>query len=184
VSEAMATRIYSAEDLLGMDGDYELDSGTLVPVSPGSPRHGELIVEVGAVLRDFVKRNDLGKVFSDAGFQLESNPDTVRGPDVAFVRAARTHDMPERGFLKTSPDLAVEILSPGDSLRNVHTKIGQYLQAGTSVVWLVNFVKRQVAVFQADSEVRVLGVDDVLDGGDVLPGFTWSVGDIFLEGPA
>ena len=178
--EAMAMQLYTAEELLEFGEDYELDEGVLLPVTPACPVHGEICSEISGQLWTFVKRHRLGKVFcNDVGFHLESNPDTVRGPDVAFVSTARTGGMPRTGFWKTHPDLAVEVISPSDLAGRLQKKIGQFLERGCPLVWAIYPNKRQVVVYEADGSVVVLGAGDTLRGGTVLPGFELGVDDLF-----
>lgn len=170
VYDVMDTRLYTADELLEMGGDFELDCGVLVPMSPGTPHHGRVCAAIGAELYNFVKGHRLGAVYGgDTGFHLESDPDTVKGPDVAFVRTGRLAGEPSRGFWKISPDLAVEVRSPGDTLADVRRKISRYVAAGCLLGWLVDYENRRVEVSAPDVPVRVLLDGDVIDGGDVLP---------------
>ena len=114
------------------------------------------------------------------GFILERDPDIVRAPDAAFVASGR---IPETGvpvgYWPFAPDLAVEVVSPSDRLADVHAKIVDYLAAGTRLVWLVEPETRMVHVYRSTRQVDVLGTDDALDGGDVLPGFRTPVQHLF-----
>jgi len=103
----------------------------------------------------------------------------VRGPDVAFVRAARVGQGVPRGFFQGPPDLAVEVLSPDDRMGRILAKVRQWLDAGCDTVWVIDPDKRTVSVHRKGEEPRVLGESEVLSGGDLLPGFALSVAEVF-----
>ena len=116
----------------------------------------------------------------DTGFVLARQPDTVRGPDVAFVSARREREIQDaHPFVPGAPDLAIEVLSPNDRTREVLGKVSDCLAAGSRVVWVVNPAREEVQVFRSPFAPRVLAGHDVLDGEDVLPGFSVSVAEIF-----
>lgn len=116
---------------------------------------------------------------ADWDFKLGTNPDTVRAPDAAFVRADRVPpDGLPPGFWPGAPDLAVEVVSASNTFAEMLEKSQQYLDAGTRLVWLVEPVPRRVTVFQLGERPRFLAADDVLDGGNVLPGFRLLLSEI------
>jgi Uma2 family endonuclease len=173
---AMATtakRAATEEDLLAMPDDghkYELVDGE-IRVSPVGDRHGYVAANLVGLLFTFVKRRRLGFVMSgDAGFRLPSK--NVRCPDVSFVASGRfPKNRPPEDFGNLAPDLAVEVLSPRDRPRYVLDKVGEYLESGVRMVWVIDPRTRRATVYRSLSDVRKLGVDDSLDGEDVLPGF-------------
>jgi Uma2 family endonuclease len=126
-------------------------------------------------------QNRLGEIFmAGTGFLLARDPDTVRAPDIAFVRKDQPPaELPEEAFCPGSPDLAVEVVSPGDPFREVEEKVQAWLDAGTAMVWVVNPKWRTVSVYRPASDIRTLTENDELDGGGVLPGFRGRVGEIF-----
>jgi Uma2 family endonuclease len=129
-----------------------------------------------------VKANKLGKVYAaETGFHIEHDPDTVRAPDVAFVRRDRLPPAGQRGFFQGPPDLAVEVLSPDDSASEVLAKVQDWLAAGCELVWVVDPRTRTVSVYHSPRQAEMLGEGDRLTGGDVLPGFDLSVAEIFAE---
>jgi Uma2 family endonuclease len=158
----------------------ELVGGEVVEMSPPGFRHGALALKLGQIIKVFVDARGLGEVVVEGGFIIRRGPDTVRAPDVAFVSAARlpSGDMPD-GFAPFPPDLACEIVSPGDSLMELEAKAEEYLAAGASLVWIVNPRSRRVHVHES-SGVRVLSGDDVLEGGAALPGFSVPVRKVFV----
>lgn len=165
------------DDLLATPQDghkYELVDGA-IDVSPAGSRHGKVALRLGARLLGFVEEHRLGHVFdSSTGFRLPGG--NVRSPDVSFVASGRFENerVPD-DFSDVPPDLAVEVLSPKDRPRQVLDKIGEYLQAGVSLVWVVDPKRERGAVYRSLTDVRELGLDDELDGGEVIPGFRCSL---------
>jgi Uma2 family endonuclease len=176
------TTITSAEQLLEASGlgRCELVRGELVMMSPAGSEHGYIIMNLSLPLAAHVKEHGLGVVFAaETGFQIARDPDTVRAPDVAFVRAERIGRRPGKGFFQGAPDLAVEVVSPTDRAGEVLAKVGEWLDAGSRAVWVVDPESRTVLVYRGRSDVRTLGAGDALDGGDVVPGFTLPVAEVF-----
>jgi Uma2 family endonuclease len=156
----------------------ELSRGMLVREPPPGGRHGWLCADLFRTLDRFVTENKLGKVLIETGFRLAMDPPTVRGPDIAFIAAQRIPQGIPAGFWELAPDLAVEVVSPSDRWSQVQDKVFDYLDAGTRLVWVVEPAKKRVIVYGARGEVSVLGESDVVDGGDVLPGFSVRAGDL------
>jgi Putative restriction endonuclease/Planctomycete cytochrome C len=122
----------------------------------------------------------LGVVVTEVGFKLASDPDTVRAPDVAFVRQDRIRASDPRGFWHGPPDLAVEVLSPDDRLTEVRAKVDEYLSCGTPVVLVIDPDEETVTAFRRLAPPIVLeAIDDVLEVGEVLPGFRCTLREIF-----
>jgi Uma2 family endonuclease len=174
----MAPAIRTAEELLraGDIGRCELVRGELAMMVPPGGEHAAISNEIAHRLTLFVKSRDIGRVLAEAGFVLSRDPDTVRAPDVAFVRAGR---VPGRGYMEGAPDLAVEVLSPDDRPGDIREKVAEWLEAGAKSVWLVDPRKRTVTVHDMGREPLPLGEGDTLRGGDVLPGFELPVRGIF-----
>jgi Uma2 family endonuclease len=179
---ATTTRRVATEDDLWAtpkDGQkYELVDGE-IRVSPAGDRHSFVAMNVGMLLAVFVKQHRLGYVMGEgAGFRLPSK--NVRSPDASFVAAGRfPNDKPPDDWGSLAPDLAVEVLSPRDRPRYVMDKVGEYLEAGVRLVWVIDPKKERAVVYRALSDVRELGPDDSLTGEDVLPGFSCRLRDIF-----
>ena len=177
-------KLITADELFCMPDDgmrHELVRGELRTTPPGGWGHGKDSSKLDRSLGNYVEAHGLGEVATnEPGFLLTRNPDTVRAPDVAFVRAERLVEAdPERGYYPGAPDLAVEVISPNDLYTEVDEKVGEWLEHGTRMVLVVNPRRRTVAVHRPGRDVRVLGVDDVLDGEDVVPGWTLAVRDLF-----
>jgi Uma2 family endonuclease len=125
--------------------------------------------------------NAIGKTFVGAtGFLLTTDPDTVRAPGMAFIRKDQLPaESPAEYFWPGPPDLAVEVVSPGDSFRTVDEKAHAWLEAGARMVWVVNSQSRTVSIYRAGSEIKTLTENDQITGEDVLEGFSCRVGEIF-----
>lgn len=166
----------TADELLHVhlpDKRVELVRGVLVVREPSGYRHGEVTARLTKVLIDYADAHDLGHVLAgDSGFKLASNPDTVRGPDVAFIRRERLPHPSPVGYAGLAPDLVVEVLSPSDRAGEVLSKVADWLNAGTTLVWVVDPERRLVRVYRQDGGQGVVTADSALDGEDVLPGFS------------
>ncbi|MBI2917691.1 MAG: Uma2 family endonuclease [Chloroflexi bacterium] len=164
----------------GKEGRYELVRGEVVPMTPPGTVHGAVMMNIGAILRAHVKEHELGLVVGESGFLLEHAPDTVRGPDVSFVRKARiaAGGVPV-AFYPEAPDLAVEVVSPSDTAAELEVKVREYLRNGTAQVWLAYPESRTVHVYNRDGTARWYGEDETLEGADVLPGFSVPVREFF-----
>jgi Uma2 family endonuclease len=178
------SRVLTVEDLYARPEDgfrYELQAGLLLAEPLPGFRHGRVMAAMAALLREHVHKLQLGIVVAgDAGFILWRKPDTVRGPDVAFVSRARIDERDDgiRAFAG-APDLAIEIVSPSNSSAEVRSKVADYLAAGARCVWVVDIEARSVTTYEALLSPRLLREADVLDAGDVVPGFSVRVGEIF-----
>jgi len=177
----VATRLMTIQEFetSPLPGRWELIDGEPIAVTPSSGRSSRIGGRVYSRLADFVEPTEIGWAFpADAGFILFGDRAIVRSPDAAFVRRDRLPEEPA-GFVPIAPDIAVEVLSPSDRQPEAIAKVAMYLQAGVRLVWLVDPYKPTVTVFQPDASVIVLGESDILDGGEVLPGFSVAVVDIF-----
>ena len=176
----------TAADLLAVSKDsshrYELIAGNLLTLPLPDANHGAIALTVGAALHTFGEDHRAGCAFgAGTGFLLARNPDTVRAPDAAFVSQAR---LPETGlpadYFPGAPDLAVEVVSPGDTAGEVEEKVQMWLAHGASLVWVVHPATRTATIYRRDGSANVLHNDDLLDGEAVLPGFAFSVDRLFL----
>jgi Uma2 family endonuclease len=191
LGEAMSTmtRLVIADELLvmphrderGSDFRLELIRGEVTKKALFSPLHGILCAEIATIIGTFVEANGLGTVFgTGTGFLVERNPDTVLGIDVAFVSYEKLKGIENLdNFLPFAPDLAVEVLSPSNTAREIDEKVALYFAAGSRAVWVFNPKQRTAAVYASPSEARILGEQDTLDGGDVLPGFQLDLSKLF-----
>ena len=167
-------------EALSKDGHkYELLDGKLI-MSPVHASHGMICTRLILLLGPFIHRQKLGEIYdSSTGFRLSN--DIVLSPDIAFVGKARLKKIliaPEK-FLYGAPDLGVEVLSPSDRLREVHRKLDRYFEFGTRLVWWVDWTKEQVHIYTPDSIEALTRANDILTGGEVLPGFKCRLSRIF-----
>ena len=162
------------------DEHFELVKGEVLELAMHGAVHGAISANIASVLGSFVHRTSLGRVVAGTGFRLESQPDTVRGPDVAFVTKER---MPEEGlpraFFIGAPDLAVEIVSPSDTAAELKSRVSDYLRNGTRRVWVVHPDSRSVVVYLAEGTWRMYSEDDTVEDEELLPGFSLPVPEIF-----
>jgi Uma2 family endonuclease len=177
----VATRPITIQEFerMALDGRWELIDGEPVEMTPAAGRSGWISATIVALLANHVRKSLLGWAFSaETGFILFDDRQTVRSPDAAVVLRSRLAELPD-SFVPMAPDLAVEVLSPSDRMADALAKIAMYLQAGTPLVWLVNPATRTVVVFRSEMDPVTLGASDILDGRDVLPGFSVPVAEIF-----
>ena len=153
---------------------YELVEGELITVSPTMPEHNDVRDTLLVALRNFLAGRGLGRVWSEQAFHLFG--DTVRIPDIAFVRAGRSIE--PRQLPEGAPDLAVEIISPSNTPRELDRRISDYFAAGSIRVWLVFPEHREVYVHGFAGVVRRRD-DDLLDDPELLPGFSVKVSTLF-----
>ena len=177
-------RLMTAEELLHMPDDgfrYELIRGELRKMAPAGHQHGRIAVNVTTPLDQHVRAHNLGTVYAaETGFKLASNPDVVRAPDVAFVRRERVEEVGDvEGYWPGALDLAIEVISPNDTYTDIEEKIFDWLEAGARMVIAVNPRRRAVTVYRSLTNIVVLAENDILDGGDVVPGWTVPVRDLF-----
>jgi Uma2 family endonuclease len=176
-------RTITDDELLQLPKDgnkYEVVDGELV-VSPGAGYpHEAIVAELLTRLRSFANERRLGEVLpSNLLYVLPSG--NRRGPDISFVAAERATALSrETVFPKFAPDLAVEVLSPSDSPRRVQDKVGEYLEAGVRLVWVIDPENRRAVIYRALSSVDRIDPSGELDGEDVLPGFRCPLTDLFV----
>lgn len=178
------TQIMTSEDLLRIPDDgyrYELLEGELKKMAPASHQHGSTIMNVSTPLDQHVRANNLGKVYAaETGFKITTNPDTVRAPDVAFVSRERLEEVGDvQGYWPGAPDLVIEVISPGDIYIEVEEKVFDWLKAGARMVVVINPRKQIVTIRCSINDIVTLTANDTLDGGDVVPGWSMPVKDIF-----
>ena len=145
---------------------------------PETGKRTDVVVTLAAIMKEYVRARNLGRVLAETGFVLATNPDTVRGPDISFVRRERVPDPIPRGFARFSPDLAIEVWSPDDRPGKVLEKVADYLSAGTQLIWVVDPDRRQARVYRADGTMVTVNENEPLDGEDVLPGFTCVLSEV------
>ena len=183
-----STALMTAEELMNLPDDnmrHELINGELITMPLTGLPHGRLALLIGASLLQFVLDHKLGQVYSnDAGFQLTWNPDTVLGPDISFVSKERLKTVSElKGYWQGPPDLAVEVLSPGDRPGKVKRKVSQWLSFGTKQVWLVDEKHSTITIYRSESDSTMFSGSDYLESPELFPGFRLSLDSIFGPTP-
>ena len=178
-----STQLMTAEELSALPDSpfrHELVKGELLTMPLPKKKHGAVLVNLTVSLAQYVKANKLGVVYAHAGFKLESDPDTVLGPDVAFDKRERVTDSQKYG--EGSPDLAVDVISPSDRPQRIKWKTEQWLKHGARSVWNVNPQTLTVTVHRDNGEVKHFEGADILTDDDLLPGFRISLTEIFSVG--
>ena len=171
----------TAEELANLPDDsnhYELVKGELLTMSPPGDTHGAVTADLTILLGSYVKAHSLGVLrAADTGFKLESNPDTVLAPDVAFFAGDRART-PVAGYRESAPDLVVEVMSQWDSNPEAQRKAALWVELGARSVWIVGPKKRTVEVMRADGLRKLFHeTDELVD--DTVPGFRVAVSEIF-----
>jgi Uma2 family endonuclease len=175
--------LISAEELFQMPnlGRCELVRGEINMMSPAGAKHGLIIVNLSSLLDGFAKSHKLGRIMgAETGFIVRRNPDSVRAPDVAFIRADRLPANLPQGYFDGPPDLAVEVLSPNDRASEVQVKIRDWLDAGCRAVWIVDPETKSVTIYKSTHDIVVLNFAETLTDAQVLPGFSVVVSEIFV----
>jgi Uma2 family endonuclease len=177
--------LMTAEQLLQNDIPHkstELVRGQLIVREPPGTYHGQISARLLIELGTYVKTHQLGEVFGqDTGFKIESNPDTVRAPDVAFITRDRLPLVTRRGYSALAPDLIAEVLSPDDRPGQVTENIGEWLRAGVRLAWVLDPEQRTARLHRPDGSVSLIEPDGALDGESVLPGFRCALADLYRE---
>lgn len=179
-------QLMTADELLALprgEFRYELVNGELKKMSPAGQKHGRITVRLTEPLAKHVRDHQLGQVYAaETGFKLKSDPDTVRAADIAFVRRERLEVLGEtESYWPGAPDLAVEVNSPSDTVREVEKKVIEWLEFGSRLVWVVSSKLHTVTVYRSLTDIVALTEKDTLDGGDVVPGFQIAIAEIFAE---
>ena len=185
---ATSTALMTAEELLQLPDDdlrHELINGELITMPVPRLPHSRIEARLGVPLGQFIWDHDLGEVyFGDGGFQLTWNPDTVVGPDIAFISKERLKEVAEvKGYWQGPPDLAVEVYSPGYRPGKVSERISRLFNAGTKQVWIVNLKHCTVTVYRSISDTTTFSGSDYLESPDMFPGLRISLDKIFGPTP-
>jgi len=182
-----STALMTAEELLQLPDDdlrHELINGELITMPLPRLPHGRITLRLAIPLGQFVWDHDLGEIYDNAGFQLTSNPDTVLGPDIAFISKQRLKEVAEvKGYWQGPPDLAVEVYTPEYRKGKISERISQLFNAGTKQVWIVHLKHSTVTVYRSISDTTTFSGSDYLEAPDLLPGFRISLDRIFGPTP-
>lgn len=179
------SKVWTDEAFMALSKDghrYELVNGEVRNMGNSGMEHGEIGAYLAGLLAIYVRQNKLGTVCdSSTAFTLKSG--NKRSPDVSFVAKSRLQGMtrPPRGFFQGSPDLAVEILSPNNTVEEIHDKIVEYFDNETRLVWVIHPDEKYALVYHAPEPDRFLRSGDQLDGEAVIPGFAIAIAELFEE---
>ena len=182
--QALDLRRMTFAEAAALDPDRhagELDEGRWVPMTRNTWRHAEVVANVVVVLKAYAREHAGWRVAAgDPGAKLRREPDVLRGPDVAIVRAERRPTgRGEAGWLEGAPEVAVEIAGDSQPTAKLLKKAMEYLEAGSKMVWVVEPEGETVVVLTPPDHLRVLGAGEALDGGEALPGFRCEVRELF-----
>lgn len=179
---AQPDQLITAEELanrLDEFGRCELIRGEVVPVHASFGEHGEIAMNIAGPLDYHVRQHRLGRVYAaETGFTIEREPDTVRAPDIAFIRRERIPPPPRR-FMNIPPDLIAEVISSHDRYSEVYQKVQQWVDFGARLVWVADPANKTVTAYHPDGSARVHHQGETLEPGDVVPGFTLSIDEVF-----
>ena len=178
------TPLLTADDLLKLKHPgkrVELVKGELRTMPPAGFDHGAIGINLTTPLGSYVHEHGLGIVVAaGTGFNLARNPDTVRAPDLGFVAQDRIPSTGRpRGYWPGAPDLAVEVMSPHDTMGEVEDKVDEWLSAGTRVVWVIDAHDRTVLIYRPGAEPELVNVRQELSGDPELPGFRVPAAQLF-----
>ena len=170
-------------DALPEDGYlHEVVDGELVMSPKNNWQHGDMCADLLMEMRLFAKQHKLGAVWdSSTGFWMKNL--NCRAPDISFVRKERLRGLKRREarFFQGAPDLAVEILSPSNTRREMDDRLKDYFSSGTKLAWIVDPGQERVEICHSPTQRRLLGPGGSLDGEELLPGFRYPMADLFKE---
>ena len=172
---------YTAEEFANLPltaNRPELVRGVLQVREPVRDSHGFTATEIVVAIRIYLNTHPIGAAFIETGYITERGPDTVRGPDVSFMSFERFKGL-SGGFFEIAPDLAVEVLSPSNTRKDIERKVTEYFAMGARLVWVADPERRMVTVHAPEARSYVVPSGEFLDGGDVLPGFRVEVKKLF-----
>lgn len=168
---------------LPKDGRYEIVNGELIDMGNSGALHGNIAIILSSALFAVVNAQKLG-VLLDSSTAFKMKNGNRRSPDISFFAKERLQGMTElpSGFLEGAPDLVVEVLSPGNTVEEMHDKLVEYFDNGTRLAWMIHPSEHYVLVYRSAQEPdRLLKSVDILEGEEVIPGFSLPVADLFQK---
>jgi Uma2 family endonuclease len=186
VAQAPQTkRIWTEEDLQALPDDgyiHELVGGELVLSPKNNFQHGDICVRLVTALNNFVRARKLGVVLdSSTGFWMQNR--NCRAPDTSFISKARLRrwKSPPAAFFKGAPDLAIEIMAPSNTPQEIAERLEDFFASDTQLAWVIHPEEQFVEICHSPVQRKMLGSGAVLDGEALLPGFQYSIADLFRE---
>jgi Uma2 family endonuclease len=174
---------FTVADLIAMPDDdkrYELIDGEIIEMGTSSLKHSVLGAWLIFTLMTYIQAHQPGGLISGADGTYRLDDDNVRVPDISYITAANLVNIPAGSvFTPFAPDFAIEIKSPSQSTAFMRRRARQYIQAGTRLVWVIDFEDQSVLVHRPGHPIEQFAEEDVLDGGDILPGLTIRLADLF-----
>jgi Uma2 family endonuclease len=161
---------------------FELVRGEVVEMSRPGERHCLICLNAGTTLNLYARRRRKGYALSnDPGVIVERDPDTVRGPDVAYFEKGKPYAEMNPKFTEGVPTLAIEVLSPNDRIGKVTRRVGELLKAGVQLVWVIDPEACDITVYRQGKDAYAVGMGQEITGDDVLPDFRCPVAEFFLS---
>ena len=179
-------KIWTDAEFMALNRDghrYEIVNGELIDMGNSGAKHGYVCSILMILLGGYVRLHKLGAMFdSSTAFKMKSG--NKRSPDVSFMAKERLQGLDELpdGFLEGAPDLAVEILSPSNTVAEIHDKLVEYFENGSRLIWVIHPKEQYVLVYRSSQEPdRLLKSTDSVDGEEIVPGFTLPVAELFQK---
>jgi Uma2 family endonuclease len=178
-------KIWTEAEFMALSADghhYELVDGELVDMGDSGAKHGHICSLLMITLGSYVHSQKLGAMFdSSTAFRMQNG--NKRSPDISFVSKEKLRGLEEMpdGFLDGAPDLAIEVLSPGNTVAEMHHKLVEYFQSGTRLAWVIHPQASYVLVYRSPHPDRLLKSTDSLEGEEVAPGFTMLLSELFQQ---
>lgn len=183
---AIATKTWTDEAFMALPDDghhYEIINGELIDMGNSGALHGYVCSLTLAALAGYILPKKLGVILdSSTAFKMKNG--NKRSPDIAFFAKERLQGMAvlPSGYLEGAPDLAVEVLSPGNTVEEIEDKLTEYFENGSRLVWVIHPTQHYVLVYRSAQEPdRLLKGKDSLDGEEVIPGFSLAIADLFQK---
>jgi Uma2 family endonuclease len=182
-----APRIWTEAELQALPEDgciHEVVDGRLIMSPKNNFQHGDIASRLFLALGNHAQQHRLGLVLdSSTGFWMRNR--NCRAPDISFISRDRVKALgfkpSTQSFFPGAPDLAIEILSPGNTHGEINGRLKDFFESGARLVWIIDPNARRVEVCSAADQRRVIGGEGNLEGGQVLPGFRYSVADLFKD---
>lgn len=185
MTRSITPKIWTDQEFMALPDDgrhYELVNGELVDLGNSGMEHGNIGAYLSGLLDLYVRSHKLG-VTCDSSTAFSMKTGNKRSPDVSFVAKMRLKGLKRlpKGFFVGAPNLAVEILSPNNTIEEIHIKIVEYFENGSRLVWVIHPDEQYVLIYHQPQPDQLLRISDTLTGENVVPGFEVAIADLFIE---